>query len=365
MQDSIKVSWRARFFSWWSDQILELNPFNASTGGCLFDWDSEKDEKIIREGPFQFRIATQPVIDKIKMELNKDWKQWIFDSAWRNFFYSTDAICFTSWFGWNLFAEQIHSSFYLDMLLYLLSCMNWTPTYLQNQCFVPNLLQKVVGPFLQQNSFGSVEDHSQGGVRTWDWTVQRNLKFHEKEFPGQLCTSSLENCTSHQFTVSLRPTERAAPIEHLATILLEWLLGARVIWHTGASTTTNSKWLMKPAIYYKEDSIRLSVFGTFQKRVQSYGPQMLSPHAALQSSFFNVLMDPTSPGASSTFWFAFWCFLQLHDWLWFTEENVTEPVIALAKFPILCHKLLYLSDSEVTFSPLLSRIEIDDKGAQL
>ncbi len=50
--------------------VLELNPFDPSTSGCLFDW--EKDREIIENGPFQFRWVTDS--DPVPIDLPLKWK---------------------------------------------------------------------------------------------------------------------------------------------------------------------------------------------------------------------------------------------------------------------------------------------------
>mmetsp|Transcript_1483 Transcript_1483/g.1963 ORF Transcript_1483/g.1963 Transcript_1483/m.1963 type:complete len:372 (+) Transcript_1483:61-1176(+) len=55
--------------------VLELNPFNPSTGACLFSWEDEKDEKVMREGPFEFRIWNQmPPKQRVKPGLTPEWQ---------------------------------------------------------------------------------------------------------------------------------------------------------------------------------------------------------------------------------------------------------------------------------------------------
>jgi len=58
-------------------KVLEFNPFNESTGGCLCSW--ETDDKIMRQGPFEFRYLQEPVIQKIKGEINREWQELIFN----------------------------------------------------------------------------------------------------------------------------------------------------------------------------------------------------------------------------------------------------------------------------------------------
>ncbi len=39
-------------------KIVELNPFTAQTGGCMFDW--VKDKQVIENGPFEVRVVQTP-----------------------------------------------------------------------------------------------------------------------------------------------------------------------------------------------------------------------------------------------------------------------------------------------------------------
>lgn len=43
--------------------VIELNPFFADTGACLFNWKSAADRKAIQSGPFEFRVRTTPQDD--------------------------------------------------------------------------------------------------------------------------------------------------------------------------------------------------------------------------------------------------------------------------------------------------------------
>jgi len=40
-------------------KIVELNPFSRTTGPCLFDWVT--DAVVIENGPFEFRVNTEPL----------------------------------------------------------------------------------------------------------------------------------------------------------------------------------------------------------------------------------------------------------------------------------------------------------------
>jgi hypothetical protein len=41
--------------------LIELNPYEITTGACLFSW--KIDEKILQEGPFEFRIMEKKRTD--------------------------------------------------------------------------------------------------------------------------------------------------------------------------------------------------------------------------------------------------------------------------------------------------------------
>ena len=63
----------------WGVVVLELNPFNFSTSGCLFDWESEKDNDIL-EGKltFEFRIRTAPIAHSLKNKVPPSWVPLLF-----------------------------------------------------------------------------------------------------------------------------------------------------------------------------------------------------------------------------------------------------------------------------------------------
>jgi hypothetical protein len=56
-------------------KIIELNPYFTDTSACLFDWRNPDDVKIIKEGPFQFRILEKEIDDPYDS----------FDREWRDF----------------------------------------------------------------------------------------------------------------------------------------------------------------------------------------------------------------------------------------------------------------------------------------
>jgi hypothetical protein len=51
--------------------VIELNPFVYSTDGCLFSWKAERN--ILENGPFEFRIRTQPLVGA-KSSLAMHWR---------------------------------------------------------------------------------------------------------------------------------------------------------------------------------------------------------------------------------------------------------------------------------------------------
>jgi len=60
--------------------VLELNQFKSTTGPGLFDW--EKDHKVLFEGPFEFRVLTQPVVNNIDPKsLAPSWRKIIFGAT--------------------------------------------------------------------------------------------------------------------------------------------------------------------------------------------------------------------------------------------------------------------------------------------
>lgn len=62
-------------------KVIELNPFDGVALGCfpastgLFRWDDERDREIIKNGPFEFRLRTEPLSDQeLKIKLNTSWR---------------------------------------------------------------------------------------------------------------------------------------------------------------------------------------------------------------------------------------------------------------------------------------------------
>jgi hypothetical protein len=54
--------------------VLELNPFNISTGACLFSW--ELDEEKLNNGPFEFRYRkVVPLYQGIQNNLSPLWRK--------------------------------------------------------------------------------------------------------------------------------------------------------------------------------------------------------------------------------------------------------------------------------------------------
>jgi len=58
--------------------VLELNPFNISTGAALFSWESEHDSDVI-EGklPREFRLQLSPVAHTQLNKVHPDWKTYL------------------------------------------------------------------------------------------------------------------------------------------------------------------------------------------------------------------------------------------------------------------------------------------------
>jgi hypothetical protein len=48
--------------------IVEINNPPPVAGQALFDWDKEEDNRILRQGPFQFRILEKPPKDPMKYQ---------------------------------------------------------------------------------------------------------------------------------------------------------------------------------------------------------------------------------------------------------------------------------------------------------
>lgn len=62
-------------------KVIELNPFDGVALGCfpgstgLFRWDEEKDRDIIKNGPFEIRLRTEPLpLSELRNKLNTSWK---------------------------------------------------------------------------------------------------------------------------------------------------------------------------------------------------------------------------------------------------------------------------------------------------
>jgi len=60
--------------------LLELNPFNISTGSGLFSWEEEKDCDIM-EGlcDFEFRVIKNPISHTLRNKLHLSWQNLLFD----------------------------------------------------------------------------------------------------------------------------------------------------------------------------------------------------------------------------------------------------------------------------------------------
>eukprot|EP01091_Cochliopodium_minus_P011361 TRINITY_DN3192_c1_g1_i2.p1 TRINITY_DN3192_c1_g1~~TRINITY_DN3192_c1_g1_i2.p1 ORF type:complete len:208 (-),score=57.38 TRINITY_DN3192_c1_g1_i2:19-642(-) len=56
-------------------EIIEINPWFNDTSGCLFEWSNHNDNKIIKEGPFEFRTISSPLQSPYDC-LPREWKEW-------------------------------------------------------------------------------------------------------------------------------------------------------------------------------------------------------------------------------------------------------------------------------------------------
>ena len=49
-------------------RLLELNPFESKTSGCLFDWSDAKDSAVLHgRAPFEFRVRKVPLNDALAL----------------------------------------------------------------------------------------------------------------------------------------------------------------------------------------------------------------------------------------------------------------------------------------------------------
>jgi len=61
--------------------VLEVNPFNISTGSCLFDWENEKDCDILfGTSPFEFRVLKAPIAHTQRNKVAPEWRTRLFPS---------------------------------------------------------------------------------------------------------------------------------------------------------------------------------------------------------------------------------------------------------------------------------------------
>lgn len=62
--------------------VLELNPYNPSTGAGLFDWNSQEDCDIIEgKQPFEFRLVKEPLSKEALLRATPhEWHNFIFSS---------------------------------------------------------------------------------------------------------------------------------------------------------------------------------------------------------------------------------------------------------------------------------------------
>lgn len=59
--------------------VLEINPFNISTGPALFNWESESDCQILfGQSPFEFRLLDAPVAHTLRNKLHPEWRDKVF-----------------------------------------------------------------------------------------------------------------------------------------------------------------------------------------------------------------------------------------------------------------------------------------------
>eukprot|EP01090_Pellita_catalonica_P000664 TRINITY_DN10465_c0_g1_i1.p1 TRINITY_DN10465_c0_g1~~TRINITY_DN10465_c0_g1_i1.p1 ORF type:complete len:368 (-),score=57.09 TRINITY_DN10465_c0_g1_i1:28-993(-) len=62
--------------------VLELNPFNISTGAGLFSWESETDSDLLEgktQNKLEFRINNGPVAYRLRNKLNPTWRKLVFE----------------------------------------------------------------------------------------------------------------------------------------------------------------------------------------------------------------------------------------------------------------------------------------------
>jgi len=58
-----------------SIEIIELSPFQVSTGACMFSWKDAQEKSVLENGPFQLRILEQPKSNPYECLPNK-WRTW-------------------------------------------------------------------------------------------------------------------------------------------------------------------------------------------------------------------------------------------------------------------------------------------------
>merc|ERR1711862_237569 len=71
-------------------RVIEVNPFDGIGLGtmagstCLFLWSNSEDRRIIMEGPFDFRLRSEPQTEyDLKRKMNSEWREIIFPSRWK------------------------------------------------------------------------------------------------------------------------------------------------------------------------------------------------------------------------------------------------------------------------------------------
>jgi len=71
-------------------RVIEVNPFDGvglgtmAASTCLFLWDSPEDRRTVMEGPFAFRLRSEPQTEyDLKRKMNSAWREILFPSRWK------------------------------------------------------------------------------------------------------------------------------------------------------------------------------------------------------------------------------------------------------------------------------------------
>lgn len=56
-------------------ELIELSPYNAQVGACMFSWKVEEDREILENGPFELRILREPKLNPYEC-LPSKWRTW-------------------------------------------------------------------------------------------------------------------------------------------------------------------------------------------------------------------------------------------------------------------------------------------------